>query len=90
MYRELEPELTIFNADTVRKELTNRYSDQEKTIKELQFQQEKTNLTISLKETVMKEFIKNTKTKGVTLLGRDGEELASVAKNELLSMKGWQ
>ena len=89
MYRELEPELTIFNADTVRKELTNRYSDQEKTIKELQFQQEKTNLTISLKETVMKEFIKSPKTKGITLLGRDGEELASVAKNELLSMKGW-
>ncbi len=90
MYRELEPELTIFNADTVRKELTDRYSDQEKTIEHLKLEQQKTNLTISLMQTVMKEFIKNPKTEGVTLLGEEGEELASVAKSEILGMKEWQ
>ena len=95
MYMQLEPELTIFNADKLRKELDVKYQSQTKAIEELKKQREEdkkelteTKLGVALLKPLLSQLAKESKTKKFTFTAPDGSVIGSVSLDDLEKQEG--
>ena len=101
MYLELEPELTIFNAEGIKREFETKYANQAKELEELRKKEdEKENeikklngrvqemeITMGVVRPLLGQMAKETKTKRFIFTGPEGDKLATILTKDLKKLE---